>query len=95
MIGFGDAAHADGAGPRREPVFERFVMNTRIIPMNTRLIVAAVVLLGACGTSQNQESVKPKSLKQMGSVDQLLAPVALYPDPLIAQILMSAQDPPR
>jgi hypothetical protein len=30
---------------------------------------------------------------QFTSVDQLLAPVALYPDPLLAQILMSASDP--
>lgn len=65
--------------------------------MNTRIIAAAMVLLTACSTSRNQESAKPepKSLKQMGSVDQLLAPVALYPDQLIAQILISAQDPPK
>jgi hypothetical protein len=63
--------------------------------MNRRIIAAAVLLLTACSTSKNQDAAKPQSLKQMGSVDQLLAPVALYPDPLIAQILMSAQDPPK
>ena len=62
--------------------------------MNTRILAAAMVLLTACGTSQ-QDSAKPKSLKDMGSVDQLLAPIALYPDPLIAQILLSAQDPAK
>ena len=63
--------------------------------MKTRIIAAALVLLTACSTSRNQDPAKPQSLKQMGSVDQLLAPVALYPDQLIAQILMSAQDPPK
>ena len=63
--------------------------------MNRRLIAAAMVLFTACSTSRNQDAAKPLSLKQMGSVDQLLAPVALYPDPLIAQILMSAQDPAK
>ena len=63
--------------------------------MNTRIIAATLVLLSACSTSPKPDPAKPQSLKQMGSVDQLLAPVALYPDPLIAQILMSAQDPPK
>jgi hypothetical protein len=63
--------------------------------MKTRTIAAAMVLLTACSTSPNQDSAKPQSAKQMGSVDQLLAPVALYPDQLIAQILISAQDPPK
>ena len=63
--------------------------------MTTRIITAAMVLLTACSACRSQEPAKPQSLKQMGSVDQLLAPVALYPDQLIAQILMSAQDPPK
>ena len=63
--------------------------------MNTRIIAVAMVLVTACSTSPKQDSAKPQSLKQMGSVDQLLAPVALYPDPLIAQILLSSQDPPK
>ena len=62
--------------------------------MKTRMIVAALVLVTAVSSCKSQDS-KPKSLKDMGSVDQLLAPIALYPDPLIAQILMSAQDPPK
>jgi hypothetical protein len=61
----------------------------------TRIIAAAMVLLTACGTAKNQDPAKPQSLKQMGSADQLLAPVALYPDQLIAQILISAQNPAK
>ena len=61
--------------------------------MKTRMIAAALVLVtaaGACGGD-----AKPKSLKDMGSVEQLLAPIALYPDQLIAHILMSAQEPAK
>jgi hypothetical protein len=63
--------------------------------MSTRIIAAAMILFTACSTSRNQDSAKPQSLSQMSSVDQLLAPVALYPDQLIAQILISAQNPPK
>ena len=61
--------------------------------MKTRMIAAALVVVtaaGACGGD-----AKPKSLKDMGSVEQLLAPIALYPDQLIAHILMSAQEPAK
>ena len=61
--------------------------------MQTRLIAAALVLVTAasgCGGDS-----KPKSLKDMGSVEQLLAPIALYPDQLIAHILMGAQEPAK
>ena len=61
---------------------------------HTRLIAAALILLTAVSSCKSQEA-KPKSLKDMGSVDQLLAPIALYPDPLLAQILMSSLDPPK
>ena len=30
-----------------------------------------------------------------GTLDQLLAPIALYPDQLLAQMLMSATDPAK
>ena len=62
--------------------------------MKTCIIAAALILVTAVSSCKSQDS-KPKSLKDMGSVDQLLAPIALYPDQLIAQILMSAQDPPK
>ena len=65
--------------------------------MRTRFIVAAAVLLIACGGPKNQESatVQTKSAHPPGSLDELLAPVALYPDALLAQILQCAQDPPK
>jgi uncharacterized membrane protein YgcG len=65
--------------------------------MRTHFIVAAALLLIACGAPQNQESAKvqTKSVQPPDSLDELLAPVALYPDALLAQILQCAQDPPK
>jgi hypothetical protein len=59
--------------------------------MQMRMIAAALVLITTVSACSRES--KPKSLKDMGSVEQLLAPIALYPDQLIAHILMSAQDP--
>ena len=60
--------------------------------MKPRKIIAALVLVTAVSSCRDSQ---PKSLKDMGNVDQLLAPIALYPDALLAQILMSAQDPAK
>lgn len=51
------------------------------------LVVAMVALLGACGRSPQQAQAPP-----LQGLDQLLAPIALYPDQLLAQILISAGD---
>lgn len=64
-------------------------------------IIAAVValLFVACGPSGNQNAGRPQPVQQQppltGTLDQLLAPIALYPDPLLAQMLMSAADPAK
>ena len=57
--------------------------------MTTRMIAATVVLLVACGSA-----ARPQTPPQLtGTLDQALAPIALYPDSLLAQMLMSATDP--
>ena len=67
--------------------------------MKTQVIVVTAVLavLGACGSPPEQTSAPSQSAQQSppyhGSLDQLLGPIALYPDPLLAQILISAGDP--
>jgi Protein of unknown function (DUF3300) len=69
--------------------------------MKTRLLVAAIVTaLVACESpppiAARTPSTPARTLpaqQNYGSVDQLLAPIALYPDQLLAQILMSAADP--
>ena len=65
--------------------------------MTTRLTAAIVVLFVACGPPQDQSAARAAQPSQLptGTLDQLLAPIALYPDALLAQILMSAQDPPK
>ena len=55
--------------------------------MTTRIISAALVLFVACGTSARPQTAPT------GTLDQTLAPIALYPDALLAQMLMSATDP--
>lgn len=64
--------------------------------MRRRMIAATLVLFVACGPSK-QPGVSPAATTQLptATLDQLLAPIALYPDPLLAQMLMSAQDPPK
>ena len=65
--------------------------------MTTRLIAGAVVLLVACGSPRDQiaagAQVAQAAPLPTGTLDQLLAPIALYPDSLLAQMLMSATDP--
>ena len=56
--------------------------------MTKRLIAATVVLFVACGTPAPPQTAQPNA-----TLDQLLAPIALYPDQLLAQMLMSATDP--
>ena len=67
--------------------------------MTRRLIAAAVVLLVACGPSRDQVAAGAQAAQASplptGTLDQLLAPIALYPDSLLAQILMSATEPTK
>jgi uncharacterized membrane protein YgcG len=60
--------------------------------MTTRIIAATVVLLVACSppSARTQTAQLPTA-----TLDQLLAPIALYPDSLLAQMLMSASDPKK
>jgi hypothetical protein len=63
-----------------------------------RAIAVAMALLMACGSSKTEggrAQAQASAQLPTGTLDQLLAPIALYPDALLAQILMSAQDPPK
>jgi Protein of unknown function (DUF3300) len=59
--------------------------------MTKRMIAAAVVLCVACGSPARPQTAQAPT----GTLDQLLAPIALYPDSLLAQMLMSATDPAK
>ena len=61
--------------------------------MTKTMIAALVVSLAACGSPAPTPS--PTAPLPTGTLDQLLAPIALYPDSLLAQILMSATTPSK
>jgi hypothetical protein len=64
--------------------------------MKTTAIVATLlVLLGACGGPTEQVSARGQTGQPAGSVDELVARIALYPDQLLAQILLSASEPAK
>jgi uncharacterized membrane protein YgcG len=60
-----------------------------------RNITAALVLIAACGSPRGAPVSAQSAQYQTGTLDQMLAPIALYPDQLLAQILMSAADPAK
>jgi uncharacterized protein DUF3300 len=58
------------------------------------MFAAALSLVMACAAPREQASARERSAPQdFGHLDQLLAPIALYPDQLLGQILISAADP--
>ena len=61
--------------------------------MTKSMIAAALLLFVSCGSP----APAPTQTAQLptGTLDQLLAPIALYPDQLLAQILMSATNPSK
>ena len=67
--------------------------------MTRRLIAVTVVLFVACGPSRGQVAAGAQAAQATplptGTLDELLAPIALYPDSLLAQMLMSATDPAK
>src|SRR5688572_25545093 len=64
-------------------------MGRLITRLNTATAVVCLVCV-ACGTPAPPQRTTPNA-----TLDQLLAPIALYPDPLLAQILMSATVPKK
>ncbi len=66
--------------------------------MTTLLIATIIAACVACGSPQQRTALNAQTTPAQlptATLDQLLAPIALYPDALLAQILMSAQDPPK
>jgi uncharacterized membrane protein YgcG len=59
--------------------------------MTIPLIAASVMVCMACGSPQGQAQAQGQAAQvPTAALDQMLAPIALYPDPLLAQMLMSA-----
>jgi hypothetical protein len=65
--------------------------------MTPRPIIGTVLLIVALSAALSQTSARAAAVQssQGTSIDTLLAPIALYPDALIAQILLSASDPAK
>ena len=67
--------------------------------MTTRWIAATLVMFVACGAPPDRIAAGAQAAQTAplptGTLDQLLAPIALYPDSLLAQMLMSATDPAK
>jgi Protein of unknown function (DUF3300) len=63
--------------------------------MTMRVIVTLVVILVACERTPDSSVRAQTAQFPTSTLDQLLSPVALYPDQLLAQILMSATEPAK
>ena len=65
--------------------------------MTARLIAATIMMLVACNAPPDPVAAGAQAAqaapRPTGTMDELLAPIALYPDSLLAQMLMSATDP--
>lgn len=61
--------------------------------VRTMTIGAIVLVLFVSIGGGDLASASPAGAPQARNLDELLAPIALYPDQLLAQILMSASDP--
>ena len=60
------------------------------------LVLSAFVLVLSAGVVRAQDQQVPEqqqNLLDAGQLDQLVAPIALYPDPLLAQVLMASTYP--
>jgi uncharacterized protein DUF3300 len=65
------------------------VSSPAVRPSFARVLIICAVLTVSQSLAQQQQAAPPKPLP-MDAVDSLTAPIALYPDALIAQILMAS-----
>jgi hypothetical protein len=63
--------------------------------MTAHAFAVALALVIACGSPRDLGASTQTQQQGVGSFDQLVAPIALYPDQLLAQILMSATEPDK
>jgi hypothetical protein len=64
-----------------------------------RLLALALIILAPIGAKSQTETAAPSAtvsnaqLLKPAELDQLVAPIALYPDPLLAEVLMASTYP--
>ena len=67
--------------------------------MRRLIVLLSLILLGLASPSGSAQEAAPDPANQQqplldaGQLDQLVAPIALYPDPLLAQVLMASTYP--
>src|SRR4026209_2424487 len=64
-----------------------FALVLTLLPLNTTAVLGQEVAATADAASEKQE------LLNAGELDQLVAPIALYPDSLLAQVLIASTYP--
>jgi hypothetical protein len=65
-----------------------------MILSNARCLVLAMFLLApVCSMAQTSAPPAATTLLKPAELDQLVAPIALYPDPLLAEVLMASTYP--
>ncbi len=73
------------------------MLRKSVIVMNVVLLFALATMpasaLGGAQTAQKQPSSASKSAASLDALDKLLAPIALYPDALLSEILLCAENP--
>jgi hypothetical protein len=67
----------------------------RIHSLPCLLLIGALASPAACAPREQVSASEQTKPFEIGSIDQILAPIALYPDSLLAQILMSAAEPAK
>ena len=65
-------------------------MNARLIHRSMACVVALILAVPPLAPAQTAPPPAPFKAEEL---DQLAAPIALYPDPLVAQILMASTYP--
>jgi Protein of unknown function (DUF3300) len=86
-------------GPRRKRTFDAFRRTGKAKMKLARRIAAGLVVLILGASAALGEDLESSTVDQVSpplsreQLDQMLAPIALYPDPLLADILMAATYP--
>ena len=65
-----------------------------LLPLIVLSLVLALFPIGTLSAQDQPASIEPQQqLLDAGQLDQLVAPIALHPDPLLAQVLMASTYP--
>src|SRR3954471_2687614 len=80
---------------RSKTIFNHLMLCSTAFALVTGFAAAPALAQDATVTTQAQPQSQSPSSQQLsqGQLDQLVAPIALYPDPLLTQVLMASTYP--